>query len=206
MSTHADDQKDPGVRLTALREEGAELLARRPVPGSSDHARLAWIDAEIAEVTQRLPRGAASLQRTVGCLQAVPARNPQYSRREPSLKRVDAGRDARQCVFEKRQAPYNAPAGSLPPSGRCNRHIPMVAGAQVCRFASARWRIPSRRACAQQGCQQCQRGIQIVPTGGTQADAQAARTVTGSEHHAVGRCQLHAPCRCCRHQGLGSVA
>ncbi|WP_394681999.1 hypothetical protein [uncultured Comamonas sp.] len=57
MSTHADDQKDPGVRLTALREEGAELLARRPVPGSSDHARLAWIDAEIAEVTQRLPRG-----------------------------------------------------------------------------------------------------------------------------------------------------
>lgn len=57
MSKADADHQDVAQRLAALREEGAELLARRPAPGTSDHARLSLIDARIDELVKELAGG-----------------------------------------------------------------------------------------------------------------------------------------------------
>ncbi|WP_339559179.1 hypothetical protein [Comamonas sp. MYb396] len=58
MSERSSNLQDLAERLAALREEGAELLARRPAPGTSDHARLSWIDAQIEALSRQLQQGA----------------------------------------------------------------------------------------------------------------------------------------------------
>ncbi|PWB19700.1 hypothetical protein DCO45_07160 [Comamonas sp. JNW] len=58
MSERSSNLQDLAERLAALREEGAELLARRPAPGTSDHARLSSIDAQIEALSRQLQQGA----------------------------------------------------------------------------------------------------------------------------------------------------